>query len=1084
MLKQDTNALFSIVILHYKQPKFWQTAVDSVLMQQYPAIELVFSDDATPGFPAGEIKEYIQKNKKNNIRRFVVRSNPINMGTAANCDHAIKECTGKYVAILDGDDAYAHCNVIEDFVAAFESLPEQENIVSANGEQCDEQLENGVLVFDENRIAEKNALSAEAQFRTLYLDFFPIPSSTAFKRRIYSQCGGYCVPEIRLSQDGYYFIHLSRLGNKFNMFNFTACKHRKGGVCNPSENHSPSPSELLVKSEFIRVAERELFPYCATFTTEERENLCARYYENLIAYRILSNDLNLRISEPAYSILKNWAEQSGISWYFEKSHKSYPTTEYQWRLPNKPIYTIFEEKKDCCGCTACEKICPQGAILMAQDEQGFSYPKIIENRCVECGLCRKVCPLKTSSAKKLLPVFSCAVKHTEDTVRAQSRSGGFFAAAAATVLRQGGIVYGAAFREDLTVAHRRIDNLSDISLLQGSKYVQSDLVDSYFLVATDLQSDRTVLFSGTPCQTDGLLSYLTQAHITIDNLILMDIICHGVPSPLVYSDYCDFLETSVPGKLLSFQFRDKSQGWRSSQESAEMQVGDYQQKILRNDYAILFNQNNLLRPACYDCKYATCARTADITIGDFWGIEKQIPEFDDNQGVSIVMVRTDKGKRLFEMAREQLIAIEVQKDQYEQPNLLHPTPKSETYKEFWQEYQTTGFNGVLKVYVEGKPGNIRLQKSAIVHRIGILTFHSAHNYGAMLQAWALKKYLQKCGYDTDIINYYCQEIEKDYKFLPWQITPNYNEFHTPENPWIGRKMYLSAWYKNRKILWNWWKRRQNFLQFKQKQLAVTKKPITAKELNGLTYDAIICGSDQIWALQDPIYYGAFETGARKIAYAPSMGNHTIPPQWHPIIVNWVKGFDALSVREQSLADYLVAIFGIRPPKVTLDPTLLLTEKEYEPLLEKSFQVNQPYIFCYAVTENDIMIELAKQLAAVQNWQVIVVRSWIRDDISGEIQDASAGPKQFLSYIKNAQFVLTNSFHGTVFSILFHKPFYSVYPEGENTRIEDLLRSLNLSNRHIVQGVPPKAEEIMWQEIDQILENERTASYDFLHQALN
>lgn len=1072
--------LFSVVILHYKQPFYWREAVDSVLVQDYPSIQLVFSDDSTPGFRKAEVEKYIRKHKRKNIKEVIISSNIENLGTAGNCDNAVALCRGEYVLILDGDDILADKHILSDFANEFRNLPERENIVTANCMVCDINLQGGKLWYTPEKIAKYNTLSADQQFQSLYYDFFPVPSATAFRRKIYQQCGGYSVPHVRYSQDGYFFLHISRKGNKYNVLNKLACCHRAGGVCGPVE-HSLSPAALAVKEEFLRIAEFEIFPYFDEIEMAQQKNICQRYYENLISYRQVSNDLTYGISEPAYTILRLWAEEREIPWFFPKSKLRFHREDEIW-FPFSSQHSISVSKcEECCGCSACQTICSNNAISLKEDTQGFLYPFVDRKLCVECGLCRTVCPI-TASKTECFPAESySAMKHKEDCIRADSRSGGFFAELAKKVLEKQGIVYGAAFMDDLSVAHIRIDQITDIKRLQGSKYVQSRLEDNFHKVVDDLEHGKLVLFSGTPCQTDGLSKLLKKMNIGNEKLILLDIVCHGVPSPKLYRDYIDYCERTIGASAIAFNFRDKEKGWRAHVESITVLKNGFPSKIFSDHYTDLFYQHNSLRPICYQCPYTCFERSSDLTVADYWGVEKYMPDFDDDKGVSLVIAHTLKGRRWIEEIKSSFVTKELVQSQCEQPALKSPAEYGKHYSSFWDDYQKRGMQYVITKYCVKK--RTETKKTSLVHTVGILTFHRAHNYGAMLQAWALRTHLQKCGYQAEIIDYRCKEIENSYKFIPWQIIPVYNQFKTPDDPKRGVKMYLKVWKDIIPTLFIWWRRWANFNLFIIKQLHLWGKGLSYDKMEGINYDAVICGSDQIWATQDPAYYAAFKTNAKKIAYAPSMGNRVFSPEIHSTIYKWMHGFSDLSVREPSMIPYLEGAFGVTPKAVTLDPTLLLYGNDYDLLLPAVKRVKKAYIFCYCVVEDDNMVELAKTLATQKGYALYVLRSWKRKDVTEQIQDAYSGPQQFLAYIKNAEFVVTNSFHGTVFSILYHKLFYSVYEEGMNNRIEDLLNSLNLQERHIRNSLPDQEISIDWKAVEQLLDKMRETSFRFLDEAL-
>lgn len=288
------------------------------------------------------------------------------------------------------------------------------------------------------------------------------------------------------------------------------------------------------------------------------------------------------------------------------------------------------KKADCSGCSACVKVCPVGAISMVADEEGFKYPKLDEEKCVKCGLCDKVCGFVPKEQKGELSQ-AYGVKHKSIEVRTTSRSGGAFVAFSDWVLQHDGVIYGAAMQSDFTVKHVRAVSDVERDMMKSAKYVQSDMDNVYPLVAEDLKDSKIVLFSGTPCQIAGLYAYINAKKVNSDKLYTCDLVCHGVPSPKVWHDYVEFVQSKYNEEIQSASFRDKSFGWDSHCESFILVSG---KKIVSRDYTDLFYEHIMLRPSCHECHFANVNRIADLTLADFWGIEKNKPEFDDNKGVS------------------------------------------------------------------------------------------------------------------------------------------------------------------------------------------------------------------------------------------------------------------------------------------------------------------------------------------------------------------------------------------------------------------------------------------------------------------
>lgn len=294
----------------------------------------------------------------------------------------------------------------------------------------------------------------------------------------------------------------------------------------------------------------------------------------------------------------------------------------------------------CVGCGACANICPRSCIRMEPDREGFCYPQVDAARCVECGLCQTACPVLGFSTETE-EYGTYAVHNRDADVVHTSSSGGVFTALAERTIRLGGVVYGAAFRDDWSVAHLRIEQVQKLSALRGSKYVQSDLGMAYAKAQQDLKSGCPVLFSGTPCQVAGLRQYLGRDY---DNLICVDIICHSVPSPMAWRSYLLSL-----GKATAVNFRDKRDSWQGYYLSVGLaDGGEVLVRGKENRYMRAFIQGLSTRPSCYGCKFKGINRGSDITLGDFWGVEEVCPTAFHKSGTSLVLIQTERGRQAFD----------------------------------------------------------------------------------------------------------------------------------------------------------------------------------------------------------------------------------------------------------------------------------------------------------------------------------------------------------------------------------------------------------------------------------------------------
>lgn len=350
----------------------------------------------------------------------------------------------------------------------------------------------------------------------------------------------------------------------------------------------------------------------------------------------------------------------------------------------------IRHKADCCGCEACVQVCPKKCIDFSKDSQGFLYPLVNKESCIDCGLCEKVCPVinKTTPAHNA-PATLYAVKSNDDAVRAQSSSGGFFSLLADFVLGKDGVVYGAAFDSDFNVCHTRVDNIADLPKLRGSKYVQSRIGKTFIECKEDLNKGKLVLFTGTPCQISALKHFLRKDY---DNLIKVEVVCHGVPSPMIFQQYLK--ETVIKDvedrTITKVSFRTKLCSWKkyffTVEYSDNGEIGEYKECVTDSLYMKGFLSDLYVRPSCFECPAKNFTSGADFTIADFWGQEYTFPEFDNDKGVSAVFVNTVKAQEVFIA----ISAVVVEKPFADfiryNPSLVKSVNKSVFYSRFWDLY--------------------------------------------------------------------------------------------------------------------------------------------------------------------------------------------------------------------------------------------------------------------------------------------------------------------------------------------------------------------------------------------------------------
>lgn len=352
---------------------------------------------------------------------------------------------------------------------------------------------------------------------------------------------------------------------------------------------------------------------------------------------------------------------------------------------------------DCCGCTACASICNHDAITMKPDALGFLYPEVDKEKCVDCGLCEKVCAFNDNydTSLNLDKPLAYGARHKDMNEVETSRSGAAFIAISDYILEQGGVVYGAGYTDHFRVVHKRATTKEERDEFKGSKYEQSDMTGVFRQVKQDLRDGLTVLFSGTPCQTSGLNSYIGKR--LRENLFLVDIVCHGVPSPYMWRDYIAYLEKKQGSPIVWVNFRDKQKyGWAAHHETFKFKMGGG-----KMSFTYLFYKHIMFRKSCGNCHFTNTKRPSDITIADFWGWEKTNPNFNaDNKGCSLVLLNTEKGRKLFEAVHDRLNTMPAKLEDCLQPNMMHPSEIHPRREKFEEEYAKKGFKYVYFKYGE------------------------------------------------------------------------------------------------------------------------------------------------------------------------------------------------------------------------------------------------------------------------------------------------------------------------------------------------------------------------------------------------
>lgn len=350
----------------------------------------------------------------------------------------------------------------------------------------------------------------------------------------------------------------------------------------------------------------------------------------------------------------------------------------------------IKKKVDCCGCEACAQICPRKCIALHSDAEGFLYPRVDASLCIDCHLCEKNCPIINAPTSEHIPLECFAAKNIDSDIRRTSSSGGVFTQLAEKTIAEGGVVFGARFDDNWDVVHSSAESMDELAAFRGSKYVQSHIGDALKHAAKLLRDGRLVLFSGTPCQIAGLKRYLGKEY---PNLITVDFICHGVPSPGVFKQYLEEKIGSGKAQILDIQFRDKSKGWaKYSLCISYLRKGRnrrYIRSVDRDSYLIGFVKDLYLRPSCYDCRFKNLKSGSDITMGDFWGISSLQPEFNDDQGISAIMLNTSKGVEVFKSLDTEKIQVKYTDVLSRNPAISHSARFTDKRRMFFSDQHGT-----------------------------------------------------------------------------------------------------------------------------------------------------------------------------------------------------------------------------------------------------------------------------------------------------------------------------------------------------------------------------------------------------------
>lgn len=384
----------------------------------------------------------------------------------------------------------------------------------------------------------------------------------------------------------------------------------------------------------------------------------------------------------------------------------------------------------CCGCGVCQEICPKNAIKLIENEEGFLEFFIDKEKCINCGLCSKKCPqlnnFKNRNLNDERNYYAAYVKNSEEILK--STSGGIFSIIAKKIaLIEKYSIFGCTFDENMVAKHIYIEDINELDKILGSKYVQSDTRNIFSQVKGKLDSGNKVLFSGTPCQISALYSYLGEQEY--ENLYTIDLVCHGVPSPLLFKKYIKWLERKNKGKIEKYMFRNKDKKTWELLCSYDINGKRYYKYDSLDPYYNSFINGDTYRESCYECKYANKERVGDITLGDFWGIEDEYPEFCNKYGNSAIIINTKKGREIFDLIKNEIVFIEstYEKMSKKNHNLVSPSLRPDIRDIVYNNIKDKDFENIIKdnmnfkvsfkSYLKSKiPKNIKIKVKSLLKK--------------------------------------------------------------------------------------------------------------------------------------------------------------------------------------------------------------------------------------------------------------------------------------------------------------------------------------------------------------------------------
>lgn len=696
-------------------------------------------------------------------------------------------------------------------------------------------------------------------------------------------------------------------------------------------------------------------------------------------------------------------------------------------MQDKTIRVVPHEK--CTGCGACYNKCPKNAIKMKLDSEGFLFPEV-QDDCVSCGACQGACPVL--NPVKLNSSPRCYAVWADQETRKLSSSGGMFSIIARAILAKGGVVFGAVYSDDFSrVEFTYASTEEELQPIRGSKYVQSDVGHAYREVKRFLDQGTPVLFTGCPCQVAGLYTYLGKQYA---ELYTADIVCHGAPSPEVYRAY--LAEKAAGRTLTKVDFREKAYwGWGTATSLFFSDGSQFRKDCFTDPYWKGFLGGVITRKNCGECRYAQINRIGDFTLGDFWGVKNIDAESDDKKGTSLVLVNSAKAREMFDeldsactLCREEKLSKVTDLARTSNGQLLSPTRSHPNRAKFFDNFGKMPFTQAYE-QASGTPK----------YDIGYVGWWDSKNYGSSLTCFAINRTLKNMGYSVLMLEHPGIQPQERYDSYGIQFAKHF--------------------YDISKIT-----KEKDFSRF------------------NAVCDSFVVGSDQVWNwwCNKDIGFGYYflnfvNKDHRKVAYAPSFGSDwtSYPDHTRIRVSYWLSRFDAVSVREKSGVQICERDFN-RKADWVMDPVFLCDIASYEEAVALSKRVEtEPYLFAYILDVTEEKFNAVKQAAKAKglSYRIAIDGLGNKAELNKQLGNdpniiTNLRIEDWLYYIKNASFVIADSFHGFCFSIIFKKQVIAfVNAHRGKARFDTISEAAGLEE-YVVESVDDIAKRgLLEKEID-------------------